>query len=155
MDMLEVVVWNEVYLRSRIFSCPGALLNWKQHWTDATKCFALRLWKLSRWQRQDPMARPKDRKIHHRIRDSSAIFLGDDGGWVAPGPQNPRQLPRTSSGPTCLIEVTAIRCGSMRALSLEWSYPGFGGEAFPLACDGQPSSWAIAASQVLLDVLGA
>jgi DNA polymerase III, alpha subunit len=27
MDMLEVVVWNEVYLKVSDISCPGALLN--------------------------------------------------------------------------------------------------------------------------------
>jgi DNA polymerase III subunit alpha len=63
MDVLEVVVWNEVYLKVVDILVPGEVVELG---IDATKWFVLRRWKLSRWPRQGSTVPTKDPKIHQR-----------------------------------------------------------------------------------------
>jgi len=99
MDMLEVVVWNEVYLKVSDILVPWARCRIESNTGQTRRNASLRrLWKLRRWQQEDPMA--KDRKIHHRYPRFVSDFLRRPRAMSCARSAKFSSAHRTSAGPT-------------------------------------------------------
>jgi len=78
MDMLEVVVWNEVYLKVSDILVPGRVVEIESNTDRRDEMFRATVVEIKTLQQEGPNGE-RSEDTSTGIRDSSPIFFGDHG----------------------------------------------------------------------------